>query len=108
HTSPLSERWGGYYVTGTHGDQEHMGNVFVRDRDNPERLDTSAGANLTDLSDRFNTAPYPTGDSDIVALMVLEHQVQMHNRIASAGYQARMAEHYDRGINEALGRPEDH
>ena len=105
HTSPLAERWGGWYVTGTHGDQRHMGNIFVRDRRHPERLDTSAGANVTDLSDRFDTAAYLTGHSDIVALMVLEHQTQMHNRITAAGYQARLALHYEEGINEALGRP---
>ena len=29
HESPLNERWGGWYVTGTHGKQTHMGNVLV-------------------------------------------------------------------------------
>ncbi len=29
HSSPLSKRWGGWYVTGTHGDQEHLGNLIV-------------------------------------------------------------------------------
>ncbi|WP_231749277.1 hypothetical protein [Tautonia plasticadhaerens] len=105
HTSPMEERWGGWYVTGTHGDQQHMGNVFVRDRRDPERLDTSAGANVTDLSGRFASSSYLTGHSDIVALMVLEHQTQMHNRITAAGYQARLALHHEAGINEALGRP---
>src|SRR2546430_12318055 len=27
--SPWSERWGGWYVTGTHGDQPHMGNLLA-------------------------------------------------------------------------------
>ena len=27
--SPLPERWGGWYVTGTHGDQLHMGNLVI-------------------------------------------------------------------------------
>ena len=36
HRSPLSQRWGGWYVTGTHGSQRHMGNVFVEDRDHPD------------------------------------------------------------------------
>jgi hypothetical protein len=107
HESPLSQRWGGWYVTGTHGDQTHMGNVVVRDRNNPEDLDRAAGANVTGLSDRFDTRPYLTDDSDIVALMVLEHQTQMHNRITAANYQARLALHYEKGINEALGRPAD-
>ena len=36
HRSPLSQRWGGWYVTGTHGSQRHMGNVFAEDRDHPD------------------------------------------------------------------------
>ena len=32
HASPLKERWGGWYVTGTHGDQEHMGNWVIENR----------------------------------------------------------------------------
>ena len=29
HRSPLKERWGGWYVTGTTGDQVHMGNAVM-------------------------------------------------------------------------------
>jgi hypothetical protein len=105
HESPLDERWGGWYVTGTHGEARHMGNAVVRDRKAPEELDRNAGANVTDLSDRFDARPYLAPHSDIVALMVLEHQTQLHNLITAAGYQARLALHYEQGINEALGRP---
>jgi hypothetical protein len=105
HTSPLEERWGGWYVTGTLGDQTHMGNVFVRDRANPEDLDRAAGSNVTDLAGRLDVSAYLADTSDIVALMVLEHQTQMQNRIIAANYQARMALHYERVMNEALGRP---
>ncbi len=106
HASPLSERWGGWYVTGTHGDQPHLGNAFVRDRDRPEQLDPKEGSNVTSLSDRFDTRAYLTDSSDLVALMVLEHQTQGHNRITAASYQARIGAAYDAGINQALGRPE--
>lgn len=106
HESPLSERWGGWFVTGTHGDQRHMGNVFVRDRDDPEDLDTASGANLHDLSDRINVSGYLVPTSDIVSLMVLEHQTQMHNRITAAGYAARQALDYQKGINASLKLPE--
>jgi hypothetical protein len=105
--SPMNERWGGWYVTGTHGKQRHMGNALVTDRKAPERLDTETGANLTDLSSRFDASVYLRPTSDIVALLVLEHQTQMHNLIAAASYQARLARHYDEGINKALGRPAD-
>jgi hypothetical protein len=42
-----------------------------------------------------------------VALMVLEHQVKMHNLITLANYQAKIAVHYARAINKALGEPEN-
>jgi hypothetical protein len=107
HESPMAERWGGWYVTGTHGKQTHMGNVLITDHEHPEKLDTKAGANLTDLSGKFDTSAYLTPSSDIVALMVLEHQVKMHNLITLANYQARIAVHYSKAVNKALGEPED-
>ena len=58
HRSPISERWGGWYVTGTHGSQLHMGNVFAEDRDHPEAIDRAKGANVTDLSSRLDVARY--------------------------------------------------
>ena len=39
HETPLKDRWGGWYVTGRHGGQRHMGNVVTRNEDNPEALD---------------------------------------------------------------------
>jgi hypothetical protein len=106
-TSPLQERWGGWYVTGTHGSQTHMGNAVVRDPKYPEQLDQSRSRNVTDLSDRFDTSVYPAPDSDIVALMVLEHQTQMHNAFTWASYEVRRALHYQAGINEAFHEPPD-
>jgi len=89
--SPLSERWGGWYVTGTYGSQTHMGNVVVEDTDNPEQLDRAAGANLTDLSKKFDTSLVLSGKSDVVAHLVLAHQTQMHNLITLTNYQTRIA-----------------
>ena len=107
HRTPISQRWGGWYVSGTHGNMRHMGNVTSTDRDNPESLDRNAGANVTDLSARLDVTPYLTPHSDLVAMMVLEHQSQMHNFLTLASYEARSAAHYDRVMNEALGRPAD-
>ena len=107
HASPLVERWGGWYVTGTSGLQKHMGNMISEDRRRPPELDNSDGVNVVDLKDRFTIALYPTPHSDIVALMVLEHQVGMLNRLARAAVETRMALHYEREFNKALGRPAD-
>ena len=106
-TSPMTERWGGWYVTGQHGKQHHMGNAILDENDSPESLDKTAGANVEDLSKLIDTAPYLTKHSDIVALMVLEHQTQMHNHLTVANYESRRAVFHSRVINRMLDRPED-
>ena len=105
HESSLKERWGGWYVTGAHGRQEHMGNVFAENSERPEQLDRAAGANISDLSKRFSTAAYLSANSDIVAHLVLAHQTQMHNLITVANYKTRLALHGDKGaISETTRR----
>lgn len=91
HNSPLNERWGGWYVTGTHPQELHLGNLFAADSDQINRLDMHSGANVTDLRPYFDTAPYLSRDSDIVALLVLEHQVRMQNLLTRANYETRYA-----------------
>ncbi len=105
HTSPMKERWGGWYVTGTHGDQRHMGNVMVTDKQHPDKLDTDAGANVTSLKSRVDLSGYLAPDSDIVALMVLEHQTKMHNLLTRLSYETRMALSQNEAINRAFHRP---
>jgi hypothetical protein len=106
HRSPLKDRWGGWFVTGTHGAQHHMGNAVVRDRDKPDQLDKDGTQNVTDLRNRFDTGAYLSPHSDLVALMTLEHQTHMTNLITRVGWETRMALHYQAGINKALGAPE--
>jgi len=97
--SPLRERWGGWYVTGTSGAQRHLGNTIVLARaDDVDdmkkfigRLDLNAGANVTDLGKRFDTKEYLSPQSDIVALMILGHQTHVHNMITSGVYEIRDA-----------------
>ena len=103
--SPLEERWGGWYVTGMHGTRRHMGNVMAKSRDDDGPLDVDHGANIASLTDRFDTAPYLNGGhSDIVALMVFDHQVQAHNLFTQFNYQTQWAVRDSRAINEALGK----
>ena len=106
HRSPLKERWGVWYVTGTHGTQSHMGNAVVEDRDRPDKLSNEGTRNLTDLHGKLDTGAYLTPDSDIVALMTLEHQTQMVNLITRVGWEARLAVYDSAAINQALGNPE--
>jgi hypothetical protein len=79
--TPIEDRWGGWYVTGKLGAQTHRGNLigkaaFAKQEEHPNYL-----GNVADLSPFFNVARYPGTNSDIVALLVLEHQVHMHNFI---------------------------
>jgi hypothetical protein len=110
HSTPLEKRWGGWYVTGTHGPQTHLGNVIYHDDEDSEAKDEqaqAAGQNVTKLDDRFATQHYLTPHSDIVALMVLEHQALVHNRLTFANFDARSARHYQVEVNRAMGEPVD-
>lgn len=106
HTTPFEQRWGGWYVTGEHGDQKHLGNLITDNDDDPDRIDNSAGQNVTSLADRFRTERYLTPHSDIVALMVLEHQVLVHNRLTNASFTTRQALAYDEMMRKMLDKPE--
>lgn len=105
--SPFGKRWGGWYVTGTHGGQAHMGNLVGRDRASAGAGVDPAGQNVTDLRDRFTTGFYPTPHSDLVALMVLGHQADAHNKLARAAVETRDALRYQEELNKALGEPAD-
>jgi hypothetical protein len=102
--SPLAERWGGWYVTGTHGHQRHMGNVVLRGTSDPAKLDRESGANLTDLRKRLDPTPYLTAHSDLVALLVLEHQVPAHTQITVATYQGILARREQETLNRMSGK----
>ena len=99
-TTPIRERWGGWYVTGTHGDQLHMGNVTVGGRGGDS---LTAGGNLTDLSQLIDVAPYLGAHSDIVALLVAEHQVTVQNLVTLVGYRVRTALHNDQQAGHPPG-----
>jgi hypothetical protein len=106
-TTPLKNRWGGWYVTGTHGDQKHLGNLIVPGRVDRDEVDNSAGLNQVSLEGRFDTSKYLTPHSDIVALMVLEHQTDAHNFITRANFLTRQATHYQQSLNRELKEPSD-
>ena len=89
HRSPLEERWGGWYVTGTHGDSRHMGNQIAAD--DAGTIDPDAGANVTSLNPFLDSKTQLTPHSDLVALMVLEHQVRITNLITRVGWETRLA-----------------
>jgi hypothetical protein len=90
HRTPFAERWGGWYVTGKHGQEIHRGNLigagaFERQLKEPNYL-----GNIVDLSTFFEVSRYLKNQSDIVALMVLEHQTHMQNFIARLNYETTL------------------
>jgi hypothetical protein len=97
--TPFKERFGGWYVTGTHGAQQHWGNLTASANKESigdakayvRRLNLSQGANVLDLTPRFNTKPYLTPNSDIAALMVMTHQTRLHNVMTRTRFDVEFA-----------------
>ncbi len=104
--TPFEERWGGWYVTGTHGDARHRGNAIGHDRQHPDVLETRGTQNLIDLSKKFDAPGYLQPTSDIVALLTHEHQIRMTNLMIRAGWESRILTH-DGGANEAAAKQFD-
>lgn len=84
HTTPIQHRWGGYYVTGAVG-MPHLGNRIYQDggQPSPEERD------IDKLPANVDTRGYLRPTSDVVSLLVLEHQCRVHNLLhaASISYQ---------------------
>jgi len=89
--TPFRQRWGGWYVTGTHGDMRHMGNAILEKGDTRESVVSERTLNRTSLDGFFDSKGYLSAHSDIVALMVFQHQVRMTNLITRVGWDARIA-----------------
>ncbi|MEM7384478.1 MAG: hypothetical protein AAF514_05985, partial [Verrucomicrobiota bacterium] len=109
HRSPLHERWGGWYVTGENAGRRHLGNlIFKAEKNGKALVATDNGAALADLKEIIDSDAYLTPRSDIVALMVLEHQVLAHNEITKAHFNTRKWIHYQRSMARHFGEPEEH
>ncbi len=88
--TPIRDRFGGFYVTGTIAHGSHSGNVLstkafteISSRANAgAELNFTAQSQRTSVADLFDTSHYLNGHSDVVALMVLVHQTSVHNTIA--------------------------
>jgi hypothetical protein len=71
HRTPLENRWGGWYITGSAGSMKHLGNAAFTDGGEPQPI-------------AVNHA------SDIVAAMVFDHQMYMMNLITRVGWDFRI------------------
>ena len=91
HNTPYAERRGGWFVTGDVGLDSHLGNLIGEKDFARHRKDPAFRRNLTDLGTLVDAAKFPQPTSDAVALMVLEHQVYMHNFLTRVNYEARIS-----------------
>ncbi len=91
HRTPFEERWGGWYVTGRHGSQIHRGNLIGKEAFDRQEKEPNYLGNITDLSRFFDVGNYLTPYSDVVALMVMEHQTHMHNFLTRLQYEATIS-----------------
>jgi hypothetical protein len=94
HETPISFRWGGWYVTGAlrgTENESHLGNIFTADPERPGEVDRSLGRALKDLKNTIDSPRYLSASSDVVALLVFEHQSRMHNLLTQANYETRLA-----------------
>jgi len=88
--TPFAKRWGGWYVTGTHGSMRHLANAIVGKGDTPDTIVSDRTLNRRSI-ESFDPHGYLSAHSDITALMVFEHQAAMINLITRVGWEARIA-----------------
>lgn len=101
HRSALRDRWGGWYVTANRVDGPHLGNAFIADPNARDLPRWTAERHLTTLEPRVTSGTYPAPYSDIVALLVFDHQARMMNLLTRIGWEARvLAEQSRTGAGE--------
>jgi hypothetical protein len=102
HYRQIRERWGGWYVTGTRVPPRHLGNLPLI---LPKPPAAPPGGRVS-LEGQFDLTGYLTPYSDVVALMVLEHQVHFSNLVTRATWEARLGN--EMRVAEAAGTLADY
>jgi hypothetical protein len=92
HRLPLSKRWGGWFVTGRNVGISSRGNLMLRDEMDEDLLTTPKAIAAETLEGKLDLAGYLSPYSDIVALMVFDHQLHMMNLLVRMSWEARAAE----------------
>jgi hypothetical protein len=90
-------------VTGSGGTRRHRGNVPVVVKASQLRKPTDPTPQLDSVAKAFDTRGYLTPHSDIVALMVLEHQTHMTNLITRLGWETRVAGRLTPRVQDVAG-----
>lgn len=101
HATPTAERWGGWYVTGDPGTDDHLGNLQLLDA-RAAALPAGRAERLEHLAGQLDTTKYLTPYSDVVALLVLDHQIRMMNLLLRLREEAQAAAAGDEARLDAL------
>ncbi len=106
-STPLADRWGGWYVTGTRDPFQHRANLTgkkVEDFEGPNAMPTR---NLATLDGVVDTRRYLLKTSDVIPMLMHDHQVHVHNVLSTANQDARIALHRWPAMREILNLPKD-
>ncbi len=107
HSIPYGERWGGWMVTGRgHQDLGHLGNSLARkEAGGPVMNRLTAGVRPGDLGVFFPAGIHLAEGSDVLAMLVHDHQISAHFHLNEAQYRVRQAL-FDAGLDPGAGREE--
>jgi hypothetical protein len=83
----------------------HRGNIRTHENNGALVADFARGANITNLSSFFPTEKYLSGTSDIVALLIFEHQLAMHNALTRAAFSCRRMLDYQKNLQQTFKEP---
>lgn len=89
--TPLAKRWGGWYVTGQSA-LPHLGNRTFTEDGEPD-------SHYPDPGSQLDVTKYLRPTSDIVALLVLEHQCRMHTLLNAATMNYRRSRFFSETID---------
>ena len=106
HRTPFTERWGGWYVTGKHVPAGHRGNARVSLEGRSQSAVLAKVPDLASLEGRLDSKDYLTPYSDIVALLVFDHQMHAMNLFTRLGWDVRANSYKGNTMPEAALREE--
>ena len=102
HRAPIAERWGGWFVTGARVPRS-MANQDLLQPKMSSTGPTPREVKTVSLQGMFDGRGYPSLFSDVVALMVLEHQAHATNLITRAGWEHRIGSpHVGAAVDELV------
>ena len=84
HQVPFEERWGGWLVSGQVGAAKHMGNALASVEGRKPKLHPAKQP-----SEFFDPDLHLRADSDVLAMLLHDHQISMHHWMMEAHYRVR-------------------